>query len=94
MSTQAIESLSEDTVRRIADDRDEPEWLLEARLEALEALETAELPDVIQTPGRRWTDLEALDFEALVDPLNQSDATQRDGGSDDVVVAPFTEAFD
>jgi Fe-S cluster assembly protein SufD len=94
MSTQAIESLSEDTVRRIADERDEPEWLLEARLEALEALETAELPDVIQTPGRRWTDLEALDFEALVDPLNQSDATQRDGGSDDVVVAPFTEAFD
>jgi len=94
MSTQAIESLSEDTVRRIADERDEPEWLLEARLEALEALETAELPDVIQTPGRRWTDLEALDFEALVDPLNQSDTTQRDGGSDDVVVAPFTEAFD
>jgi len=94
MSTQAIESLSEDTVRRIADERDEPEWLLEARLKALEALETAELPDVIQTPGRRWTDLEALDFEALVDPLNQSDATQRDGGSDDVVVAPFTEAFD
>jgi len=94
MSTQAIESLSEDTVRRIADDRDEPEWLLDARLEALEALETAELPDVIQTPGRRWTDLEALDFEALVDPLNQSDATQRDGGSDDVVVVPFTEAFD
>ena len=94
MSTQAIESLSEDTVRRIADDRDEPEWLLDARLEALEALETVELPDVIQTPGRRWTDLEALDFEALVDPLNQSDETERDGGSDEVVVAPFTEAFD
>ena len=94
MSTQAIESLSEDTVRRIADDRDEPEWLLEARLEALEALETAELPDVIQTPGRRWTDLEALDFEALVDPLNQADETERGGGSDEVVVAPFTEAFE
>jgi len=46
MSTQAIESLSEDTVRRIADERDEPEWLLEARLKALEALETAELPRV------------------------------------------------
>ena len=94
MSTQAIESLSEDTVRRIADDRDEPEWLLEARLEALEALETAELPDVIQTPGRRWTDLEALDFEALVDPLNQSDATDRAAGDDRVVALPFTEAFD
>ncbi|EMA65803.1 SufBD protein [Halorubrum aidingense JCM 13560] len=94
MSTKAIESLSEDTVRRIADERDEPEWLLEARLDALDALETAALPDVIQTPGRRWTDLEALDFEALVDPLNQSDATERTAGDDEVVVLPFTEAFD
>jgi len=94
MSTKAIESLSEDTVRRIADERDEPEWLLETRLEALAALETAELPDVIQTPGRRWTDLEALDFEALVDPLNQSDATDRTAGDDEVVVLPFTEAFE
>jgi len=94
MSTQAIESLSEDTVRRIADERDEPEWLLETRLNALSALETADLPDVIQTPGRRWTDLEALDFEALVDPLNQSDTTERAAGDDDVVVLPFTEAFE
>ncbi|QKY16461.1 Fe-S cluster assembly protein SufD [Halorubrum sp. CBA1229] len=94
MSTQAIESLSEDTIRRIADERDEPEWLLETRLNALSALETAELPDVIQTPGRRWTDLEALDFEALVDPLDQSDATERTAGDDEVVVLPFTEAFD
>ena len=94
MSTQAIESLSEDTVRRIADERDEPEWLLETRLNALSVLETAELPDVIQTPGRRWTDLEALDFESLVDPLNQSDATERSAGDDEVVVLPFTEAFD
>ena len=94
MSTQAIESLSEDTVRRIAEERDEPEWLLETRLNALAALETAELPDVIQTPGRRWTDLEALDFEALVDPLNQSDATERSAGDDEVVVLPFTEALD
>ncbi|MFC5134363.1 MULTISPECIES: Fe-S cluster assembly protein SufD [Haloferacaceae] len=94
MSTKAIESLSEDTVRRIAEERDEPEWLLETRLNALDALETAELPDVIQTPGRRWTDLEALDFEALVDPLNQSDTTERTAGDDEVVVAPFTEAFE
>ncbi|WP_418281353.1 Fe-S cluster assembly protein SufD [Halorubrum sp. DTA98] len=94
MSTQAIESLSEDTVRRIAEERDEPEWLLETRLDALNALEAAALPDVIQTPGRRWTDLESLDFEALVDPLNQSDETERVGGDDEVVVLPFTEALD
>ncbi|GAB6879049.1 Fe-S cluster assembly protein SufD [Halorubrum gandharaense] len=93
MSTKAIESLSDETVRRIADERDEPEWLLEARLDALAALETADLPDVIQTPGRKWTDLEALDFEQLVDPLDQSDATERTGGGD-AVVLPFTEALD
>ncbi|WP_017341949.1 Fe-S cluster assembly protein SufD [Halorubrum sp. T3] len=93
MSTKQIESLSEDTVRRIADERDEPEWLLETRLNALSALETADLPDVIQTPGRRWTDLEALDFEALVDPLNQADETERTAGDDEVVVLPFTEAL-
>ena len=93
MSTKAIESLSEDTVRRIAEERDEPEWLLETRLNALAALETVALPDVIRTPGRRWTDLDALDFEALVDPLNQSDRTDR-SSDDDVVVLPFTEAFE
>ena len=93
MSTQAIESLSEETIRRIAEERDEPEWLLETRLNALAALETAELPDVIQTPGRRWTDLEALDFEALVDPLNQADETERTAGDDEVVVLPFTDAL-
>ncbi|KTG21925.1 Fe-S cluster assembly protein SufD [Haloferax profundi] len=93
MSAQLPANLSEETVREISDARDEPEWLLEARLEALEALDTLELPDVIQTPGRRWTNLEALDFESLVDPLNQSDETTREA-PDDVVVLPFTEALD
>ncbi|KAB1192092.1 Fe-S cluster assembly protein SufD [Haloferax sp. MBLA0076] len=93
MSAQLPANLSEQTVREISDARDEPEWLLEARLEALEALDTLELPDVIQTPGRRWTNLEALDFESLVDPLNQSDETTREA-PDDVVVLPFTEALD
>jgi len=93
MSTQLPSSLSEDTVRHIADDRDEPEWLLETRLDALDALDGLDLPDVIKTPGRRWTDLEALDFEALVDPLDQADVTERDG-DEDVVVLPFTEALE
>jgi len=93
MSTQTLESLSEETVRRIADERDEPEWLRQTRLDALATLETADLPDVIQTPGRRWTDLEALEFEALVDPLNQADETERTAGDDEVVVLPFTEAL-
>ncbi|WP_410765315.1 Fe-S cluster assembly protein SufD [Haloferax sp. DFSO60] len=93
MSAQIPANLSEETVREISDARDEPEWLLEARLEALSALDDLELPNVIQTPGRRWTNLEALDFETLVDPLNQSDETTREA-PEDVVVLPFTEALD
>ncbi|MGZ0747677.1 MULTISPECIES: Fe-S cluster assembly protein SufD [unclassified Haloparvum] len=93
MSTQLPPSLSEETVRRIADDRDEPEWLLETRLDALAALDGLDLPDVIKTPGRRWTDLEALDFEELVDPLDQADVTEREG-DEGAVVLPFTEAFE
>ncbi|RDI71119.1 Fe-S cluster assembly protein SufD [Halopelagius longus] len=92
MSTQLPANLSEETVRTISEERDEPEWLLETRLEALSALEDVALPDVIQTPGRRWTNLEALDFEQLVDPLNQSDTTDR-VTAEGVEVLPFTEAL-
>ncbi|WP_058366098.1 Fe-S cluster assembly protein SufD [Haloparvum sedimenti] len=93
MSVQVPASISAETVERIAEERDEPEWLLETRLAALEALEDLDLPDVIQTPGNRWTDLESLDFESLVDPLNQADATERSEDTD-AVVLPFTEALE
>ncbi|MFB6193436.1 MAG: Fe-S cluster assembly protein SufD [Halobaculum sp.] len=92
MSTQTLPaSLTRETVERIADERGEPAWLRETRLAAFEALDDAPLPDVIETPGRRWTNLEALDFEQLVDPDNQADETERvtDEG---VHVLPFTEA--
>jgi Fe-S cluster assembly protein SufD len=92
MSAQLPANLSEETVRTISEDRDEPEWLLETRLNALAALDDADLPDVIQTPGRRWTNLEALDFEGLVDPLTQSDTTER-VTAEGVEVLPFTEAL-
>ncbi|WP_122090172.1 Fe-S cluster assembly protein SufD [Halalkalicoccus subterraneus] len=83
--------ISEETVEKISEELDEPEWLLETRLEALEALDSLDLPSVIQTPGRRWTNLEDLDFEALVDPL---DATEEKDqvGPEDVEVLPFAEA--
>ncbi|WP_049985836.1 Fe-S cluster assembly protein SufD [Halobellus rufus] len=92
-SAQLPANLSEATVREISEQREEPEWLLESRLDALDALETLDLPDVIQTPGRRWTNLEALDFESLVDPLDQADETERtaDEGID---VLTFTEAIE
>jgi len=93
MSTQLTADLSESTVRQLSEERNEPEWLLETRLDALEALEELPLPDVIQTPGRRWTNLEALDFEELVDPLDQSDSTER-VTAEGVDVLPFTEALE
>ncbi|MFB6126798.1 MAG: Fe-S cluster assembly protein SufD [Halolamina sp.] len=91
MSTQVPKQLSAETVRELSAERDEPDWLLETRLDAFEALSSADLPDVIQTPGRRWTDLEDLDFESLVDPLNQADDTER-VAAEGVEVLPFTEA--
>mgnify|MGYP006274814537 FL=1 len=93
MSVQVPASISAETVEEISEARDEPEWLLEQRLSALEALDDLELPDVIQTPGRRWTDLESLDFETLVDPLDQSDATER-VDAEGAEVLSFVEALD
>ncbi|WP_226481673.1 Fe-S cluster assembly protein SufD [Natrinema amylolyticum] len=71
--TQVHANLTEEQVREISGDLDEPEWLLETRLEALEALEELDMPDVIRTPGRDWTNLHDLDFESLVDPLNAAE---------------------
>ncbi len=84
-------NISEETVREISEGLDEPEWMLETRLEALEALDSLELPDVIQTPGRRWTNLEDLDFDALVDPLDAAEEKDQ-VGPEEVEVLPFAEA--
>ncbi len=92
MSTQLHQDISEETVRQLADEHDEPEWLLQTRLDALAALEDLDYPSVIETPGRKWTNLEDLDFEALVDPLTQTE--QKDQvGPEDVEVASFHEAL-
>jgi len=92
MSTQIHQDISEETVRKLAAERDEPEWLLEARLDALDQLETLDYPSVIKTPGRKWTNLEDLEFEALVDPLRQTE--QKDQvGVDDIEVASFHDAL-
>ncbi|WP_348612057.1 Fe-S cluster assembly protein SufD [Halobaculum rarum] len=77
MSTQLPASISEETVRSISEERDEPDWLLQTRLDALSALDELEMPSVIETPGRRWTNLEDLDYESIVDPLDQRDETER-----------------
>jgi len=69
MSTQVHATLTEEQVTEISDQLGEPEWLLETRLDALDALGELEMPEVIRTPGRDWTNLDALDYESFVDPL-------------------------
>ncbi|MFB6310112.1 MAG: Fe-S cluster assembly protein SufD [Salinirussus sp.] len=77
MSTQVHSSLTEAEVEEISADLDEPEWLLETRLSALEALSDLEMPSVIRTPGRDWTNLDALEYERLVDPLDRAQEKDR-----------------
>ena len=94
MSTQVhADDLTEETVRQISESRDEPEWLLETRLEAFEALDELEMPDVIRTPGRNWTNLSNLDFESFVDPLNAAEEKDQ-VGPDEVDVLSLQEALD
>ena len=92
MSTQLHKDISDETVRQIAEERDEPEWLLETRLDALEALDGLDYPSVIQTPGRKWTNLEDLDFEALVDPLTQTEDKDQ-VGAENARVESFHDAL-
>ncbi len=92
MSTQVTSHLSEEVVRQISEERNEPEWLLETRLSALAALDDLAFPDVIRTPGRTWTNLDSLDFEALVDPLEQAEQKEQ-VGPDEVSVLSFQEAL-
>jgi len=93
MSTQVHASVDEATVRQISEELGEPEWLLETRLDALDALGELEFPDVIQTPGRKWTNLEDLDYDALVDPLEAAEEKDQIG-PDAIDVMSFAEAID
>ena len=93
MSTQVHATLSEDAVEQISSDLDEPEWLLETRKEALAALDNLEMPDVIQTPGRKWTNLDALDYETLVDPLDYAQDKDRID-AEGVDVLSWSDALD
>ena len=92
MSTQVHATLTDETVRQISDASDEPEWLLETRLDALAALDDLEMPHVIRTPGRDWTNLDALDFENLVDPLNAAEEKEL-VGDEGVVVISIADAL-
>ncbi|MFC7081068.1 Fe-S cluster assembly protein SufD [Halorussus caseinilyticus] len=90
-ATQVHETISEETVREISDELGEPDWLLETRLDALSALGELDMPDVIRTPGRDWTNLDALDYEGFVDPLNAAEEKDQ-VGPEDAEVLPISEA--
>jgi len=93
MSTQVHPNLTEAQVREISEARDEPEWLLRTRLDALDALDDLDMPEVIRTPGRDWTNLRDLDYETIVDPENQAEEKEW-VGDEDVTVLPIHEAVD
>ena len=93
MSTQVHAAVDEATVKQISEELGEPEWLLETRLDALDALGELDFPDVIQTPGRKWTNLEDLDYDALVDPLEAAEEKDQ-VGPDGIDVLSFAEAVD
>ena len=93
MSTQVHATLNEDAVEQLSEDLGEPEWLLETRKAALAALDDLDMPDVIQTPGRKWTNLDALDYETLVDPLDYAQDKDRID-AEGVDVLPWSDALD
>ncbi|WP_267642880.1 Fe-S cluster assembly protein SufD [Haloarchaeobius amylolyticus] len=93
MSTQVHANLTRDQVEQISTELDEPEWLLETRLEALAALEDLDMPSVIRTPGRDWTNLANLDFEGFVDPLNAAQDKER-VSAEGIEVLEWSEAVD
>ncbi|WP_335999552.1 Fe-S cluster assembly protein SufD [Halorientalis halophila] len=93
MSTQVQANLTEEQVTEISEQLDEPEWLLETRLDALDALGELDMPAVIQTPGREWTNLDALDYERFVDPLEMAQEKDR-VDAEGVDVLSWSDALD
>ncbi|WP_135819773.1 Fe-S cluster assembly protein SufB [Halostella litorea] len=66
--------LTEEVVRMISDDKDEPEWMLERRLRALKQYQ--EMPMPTDWPGQ--PDLSELDVEEIV-PYIRPDVDKREG---------------
>ena len=93
MSTQVHANLTEEQVGEISTQLGEPDWLLETRLDALDALADLEMPKIIRTPGRDWTNLDALEFDRLVDPLDRAQEKDR-VDAEGVEVLDWAEALD
>jgi len=92
-STHQSPSVTASTVESISERLGEPDWLTEIRLEAFEAHDALAQPEVIHTPGRRWTDLDEVDPAALADPDQSASAKDRIE-ADGAEVLAWSEAVD
>src|SRR6056297_277257 len=73
----AEKGLDEETIHLISEDKDEPEWMLERRLRALQQYDELPMPD--DWPGA--PDLSGLDIEQIV-PYIRPDVEARDATDD------------
>ena len=76
-AVKSDKGLTEEVVRLISEDKDEPEWMLQRRLRALEHYQNMPMPT--DWPGQ--PDLSGLDVEEIV-PYIRPDVDKR-GGADD-----------
>jgi Fe-S cluster assembly protein SufB len=74
---ESEKGLTEETIRLISEDKDEPEWMLERRLRALEQYK--EMPMPTDWPGQ--PDLSELDVEEII-PYIRPDVDKRAGVDD------------
>src|SRR6056297_1680209 len=71
---QSEKGLTEETIRLISEDKDEPEWMLDRRLRALKHYQ--EMPMPTDWPGQ--PDLSELDVEEII-PYIRPDVDKREG---------------
>jgi Fe-S cluster assembly protein SufD len=72
-------SISEDTLRRLAQARNEPAWLLQRRLEAWRVYEAMSMPNPLDEEWRR-TDLSRVDFDAALAATGDPEAERLTAG--------------
>jgi Fe-S cluster assembly protein SufD len=89
MTTSAnAPAITEETVRRLSQRHEEPEWLLQRRLDAWRAFETMAMPDPLEEEWRR-TDISGLDVEETLRKVGQDlDRSSRDQGRVGLEVVP------
>jgi Fe-S cluster assembly protein SufD len=60
----SVREIDTEFIQELSDERDEPDWLRQRRLKAWESYDDLPAPNVIQTPGKRWTDIDELDVRS------------------------------